>query len=133
MSRLTIFLARLIGLSAILIVLGFLMRGPAAINATISDGPVMLAYAIITLALGLAMVLGHNVWSGGVLPIVVSIVGWLILAKGLLLLVITPESIPHLLDQMHYSANYYFYFVPAFVIGVYLTWAGFSASASRNS
>jgi hypothetical protein len=133
MSRLTIFLARLIGLSAILIVLGFLMRGPGAIDATISSGPVMLAYAIISVALGLAMVLGHNVWSGGALPIVVTIVGWLILAKGLLLLALPPGSIPDLLGQMHYNAYYYFYFVPAFVVGIYLTWAGFTSSASRNS
>jgi hypothetical protein len=38
--------------------------------------------------MGVAMVVGHNVWSGGALPLVVTPVGWLILAKGLLLLVI---------------------------------------------
>ena len=85
MSRLTVFLARLIGLSTILIVIAFLVRGSATIDATVADAPVMLAYAIISLAIGVAMILGHNVWSGGALPVVVTLVGWLIFAKGLLL------------------------------------------------
>ena len=86
MSRLTVFLARLIGLSTILIVIAFLVRGSATIDATVADAPVMLVYAIISLAVNVAMILGHNVWSGGALPVVVTLVGWLILAKGLLLL-----------------------------------------------
>jgi hypothetical protein len=36
----------------------------------------MLVYAIISLAVGVAMILGHNVWSGGALPVVVTLVGW---------------------------------------------------------
>jgi hypothetical protein len=29
----------------------------------------MLVYATINLAMGIAMVLGHNVWTGGALPV----------------------------------------------------------------
>ena len=94
MSRLTVFLARFIGLFAILLVVGLLVRGSAIIEITVADGPVMLTYAIVSLATGLAMILGHNVWSGGALPVVVTLVGWLILAKGLLLLFLTPEAYP---------------------------------------
>ena len=133
MSRLTVFLARLIGLSTILIVIAFLVRGSAIIDATIANAPVMLAYAIISLAAGVAMILGHNVWSGGALPVVVTLVGWMILAKGLLLLFLTTEALSHFYQQMQYGEHYYLFLTPAFVIGAYLTWAGFSAPMSRGS
>ena len=127
MSRLTVFLARFIGLFTILLLVGLLVRGGAIIDAAVADTPVMLVYAIISLATGIAMILGHNIWSGGVLPVVVTLVGWLILAKGLLLLFLAPEAVTGLFGQMQYAEHIYLYFVPALVIGIYLTWAGFSA------
>jgi flagellar motor component MotA len=90
----------------------------------------MLTYAIISLALGLAMILGHNVWSGGALPVVVTLVGWLILAKGLLLLFLTVEPLTRLFERMRYGEHMYLYLAPAFVIGLYLTWAGFATPSS---
>jgi hypothetical protein len=81
MSRLTVYLARFIGLFTVLLVIGLLIRGSATVEAAVADGPVMLVYAIISLAAGLAIILGHNVWSGGALPVVVTVVGWLMLAK----------------------------------------------------
>lgn len=132
MSQLTVFLARLIGLSTILVVIAFLVRGSAIIDTTVADAPVMLAYAIISLAVGVSMILGHNVWSGGALPVVVTLVGWLILAKSLLLLFLTPEALSRVFDQMQYGEHYYLFLTPAFVIGVYLTWAGFTAPTLRE-
>jgi hypothetical protein len=128
MSPLTVFLARFIGLFTILVVVLLLVRGSAIIGATVADAPVMLVYAIISLATGIAMILGHNVWSGGALPVVVTIVGWLILAKGLLLLLLEPAALLRLFEEMHYGEHSYLFLAPAFVIGVYLTWAGFTNS-----
>jgi hypothetical protein len=67
------------------------------------------------------------------LPVVVTIVGWLILAKGLLLLFLKPDALSGLFQEMHYGENYYLFLAPAFVIGLYLTWAGFTTSISRGS
>jgi hypothetical protein len=128
MSPLTVFLARSIGLFTILVVVLLLVRGTAIIGATVADAPVMLVYAIISLATGIAMILGHNVWSGGALPVVVTIVGWLILAKGLLLLLFEPAALLRLFEGMRYGEYSYLFLAPAFVIGVYLTWAGFTHS-----
>ena len=89
----------------------------------------MLVYALVSIAAGLAMVLGHNFWSGGTLPVVVTLVGWLILAKGLLLFFVTPEVLTQLLERMQYGEHYSLYVAPSLVIGLYLTWAGFTASA----
>ncbi|HUH85738.1 MAG TPA: hypothetical protein VLX85_14100 [Stellaceae bacterium] len=132
MSRLTVFLARFIGVFTLLLLIGLLTRGSATIDAAVADQPVMLVYAIISLATGLAMILGHNVWSGGALPVVVTLVGWLILVKGLLLLALSPEAMTGLFGQIHYGEHIYVYFTPAFVIGIYLTWAGFTAPLQRG-
>jgi hypothetical protein len=127
MSRLTVFLARFIGLFTVVLVVAFLVRGSAGVEAAVADGPVMLVYAIISLATGVAMILGHNVWSGGALPVVVTLVGWLILAKGLMLLFVTPDALQQIFDHMHYGEHYYLYLAPSLVVGLYLTWAGFTA------
>jgi hypothetical protein len=133
MSRLTIFLARFIGLSTVLLMVGLLVRGSAPVQTAVANAPVMLTYAIISLAAGLAMVLGHNVWSGGALPVVVSLVGWLILAKGMLLLFLTPAALTRLFEGMHYGDRIYLYLLPSLVLGLYLTWAGFTAPTPRAS
>jgi hypothetical protein len=132
MSRLTVFLARSIGLFIVLLVAGFLIRGGAAIQATTANAPAMLSYAIISLAIGVAMVVGHNVWSGGTLPVVVTLVGWLILAKGMFLLVSSPDTISGMVNRMHYEEHYALYLAPSFLLGVYLTWAGFKAPLARE-
>ncbi len=126
MSRLTVFLARFIGLFTVLLAIAVLVRGSATVEAAVADGPVMLTYAIISLAVGLAMILGHNVWSGGALPVVVTMVGWLILAKGIMLLFVTPEALTQIFGRMQYDEHFYLYLTPALVIGLYLTWAGFT-------
>jgi hypothetical protein len=132
MPRLTVFLARLIGLFIILLISALLLRGSATVEAAIADRPLMFTYAIISLAIGLAMIFGHNVWSGGALPVVVTLVGWLILAKGLLLLFLTPEALTQSFERMHYGEHIYLYVAPSLAIGLYLTWAGFTSPTSRG-
>ena len=132
MSKLTIFLARSIGLFMVLLVAGFLVRGGTAIEATIEDEGVMISYAIISLAMGVAMVIGHNVWSGGALPVVVTLVGWLVLAKGFLLLVLAPDAISAMVQRMGYAEHYRLLLVPALVLGFYLTWGGFTSQATHE-
>ena len=132
MSRLTVFLARLIGLFTILLVGALLLRGSAIIETAVANGPIMFTYAIISLSIGLAIVLGHNVWSGGALPVIVTVVGWLILAKDLLLLYLTPEALHRVFDGMQYGSHMLLYVTPSLVIGLYLSWAGFTAPTSRG-
>jgi hypothetical protein len=131
MSQLTIFLARSIGLFTVLLVAGFLVRGGTAIEATVEDEAVMISYALISVAMGVAMVVGHNVWSGGALPVVVTLVGWLILAKGFLLLVLAPDEMTTMVRRMGYAEHYRLLLAPALILGLYLTWAGFSSRATH--
>ena len=133
MSRLTIFLARLIGLFAIAIVIASLIRGAGVVELVMANEALLFMWELIGLALGFAMVLSHNVWSGGALPVVVTVVGWLILAKGLLLTAVPSATLTQLLDRMHYGENIYWFLIPALLIGCYLTWAGFSSRYDATS
>jgi hypothetical protein len=126
MPRVTVLLARGIGLFTVLLVAAFMVRGGSVIAATAAAGPVMLTYAIISLAIGVAMIVGHNVWSGGVLPVVVTLVGWLIFLKGLTLLLLSPDAISRAFEQMQYGRHFDLYLAPSLAIGLYLTWAGFT-------
>jgi hypothetical protein len=55
-----------------------------------------------------------------------------ILAKGLLLLVVSPGALSAMMQQMRYAENYRVFLAPAVVIGIYLVWAGFTAPAARE-
>jgi vacuolar-type H+-ATPase subunit I/STV1 len=86
----------------------------------------MLIVGVITLAAGLAMVLAHNIWSGGTLAVIVTLIGWLTLIKGLLFLFLSPEmEAEFFLRQLHYQQLFYLYGAFSLVLGVYLTYGGF--------
>ena len=85
MSSRTIFLSRLIGLYCIVIALSMMTRRQATVEtvtALLQNPSMMLIVGIITLAAGLAVVLAHNIWSGGALVVVVTLVGWITLIKS---------------------------------------------------
>jgi hypothetical protein len=126
MPRVTILLARSLGIFTVVLLASMMVRGVSVIAATVSDGAVMLAYAIISLAVGVAMIVCHNVWSGGLLPVAVTLVGWLIFLKGLVLLLLPTDAVSRAFGQMHYGDHFYLYLAPSLAIGLYLTWAGFT-------
>jgi putative exporter of polyketide antibiotics len=86
MSPRTPFLSRLIGLYAILIALSMFSRGQATVEtvaALLQNPSMVFVLGVVMLAAGLAMVLAHNIWSGGALVVVVTLVGWMTLIKSL--------------------------------------------------
>jgi len=129
MSPRTLFLSKLIGLYCILAALSMMTRGQATVEtvtALLQNPSMMLILGVITLAAGLAMVLAHNVWSGGALPVIVTLVGWITLLKGLLFLFLPHEREAGLfLRQLHYQQLFYLYGGISLVLGVYLTYSGF--------
>jgi len=133
MSARTIFLSRLIGLYLILISLAMIAHKQAtmdSMNALVHNAPVLLVVGVIAVAAALAMVLGHNVWSGGVLPVVVTLTGWLMLIKGSMLLFMSPEAVyGTLLAGIHFEQLFYLYMAMVLVLGIYLTYAGFRSTA----
>ena len=133
MSPRTRFLSRLIGLYCILIALSMMTRRQAIVEAVtvlLQNPSMTLILGVITLAAGLAMVLAHNIWSGGALVVVVTLVGWITLIKSLFFLFLPPEIEAGLfLGQLHYQELFYLYTGVSLVLGIYLTYGGFKRTS----
>jgi len=135
MSSRTIFLSRLIGLYCILVIPSMVFHRRATVDwmtALLNNAALMWVLSVITLTIGLAMVLAHNVWSGGALPVVVTLVGWAALIKGLLFLFL-PSGVESefILSALRNPPLFYVWLTPSLVIGIYLTYAGFASKATR--
>jgi hypothetical protein len=133
MSPRTTFLSKLIGLYLILISLAMTAHKQATVelmNALVHNAPVLFVVGVIAVTAGLAMVLGHDVWSGGVLPVVVTLTGWLILIKGSMLVFLSPGAVyGTLVAGFHFEQLFYLYMSAVLLLGIYLTYAGFRAAA----
>jgi len=126
MSNRTKFLSRLIGLYCLLASLIMFAQKQAIVeieNSLVHNQAMLFMLGILTLIGGLAMVLAHNRWSGGALPVAVTLVGWITLIKGLVLAV--PQAAVALWGQLEYERFYYLYVVISFALGVGLTYGGF--------
>ena len=131
MAPRTIFLSRLIGLFGIVFPLAMIMHPGASVDvmtALAHDPPLVLLIGILGTVAGLAIVLSHNLWSGGALTVVVTLLGWIILVRGLLLLLLTPETFVKLFESFHFDQFLLLYLAIPLVLGVYLTWGGFRST-----
>jgi hypothetical protein len=125
---LTAFLARLIGLFAMIVAVSVAMHKEGTlltVGAIVESAPLLLILGFIGLAAGLAMVLSHNVWRGGVLSVLVTLAGWIILLRGIAMLALPHQDIAALLNAVHYAQLFYVYTAIAFIVGLYMTIAGF--------
>src|SRR6516165_7413129 len=130
MSPLTIFLAKLLGLYCIIVALVMMMRKQSAVatvKALITNPALLLLVEVLGLAGGLAMIIGHNIWSGGALPVVVTLVGWLMAIRGTGLLALSPNATMKVFEALRYEQLFYLYMGATLLLGLYLTYAGFSA------
>ena len=132
MSPRTTFLSRLIGLFSIFVWLPMVTHKQATVEmvtALIHNPRCCSSVGVMAVAAGLAMILGHNVWSGGALPVIVTLIGWLSLLKGLLFLFLSPEAASRFfLGGLHYEQLFYLYAAISFLLGIYLTYAGASTA-----
>ena len=131
MRPVTIFLSRLLGLSMLVLSLAMVLHRQAiaeTASMAVHDRPLLFILGLITLIAGLAMVLAHNIWSGGSLPVVVTLIGWITLIRGLILLLAPPDALASLFEMIDSEK---FFSVPAaitFALGLYLTYMGFRPS-----
>jgi len=133
MSPRTSFLSRLIGLYCILIALSMITHRQAiveTVKALLYEPTMMFMLGVITLGAGLAMVLAHNIWSGGALAVIVTLVGWSTLIKGLLFLFLPPHvGMGFFLRELHFDQLFYLYMAIPLVLGIYLTYSGFTSKS----
>jgi len=131
MSPRTVFLARLIGPFAILLSLSELVHKQQMVEtaaALVRDRPLLLIMAMMGLLAGLAMVIAHNVWSGGALPVVITLFGWILLIRGAVMLFLSPEAAAGMLEFFRFEQLFYFYAGVTLLLGLYLAYGGFRAT-----
>jgi len=136
MTSRTRFLSKLIGLFSVIVAVTMASHRQATLDAVsgiLHSSSMLLILGIFTMAVGLAMVLGHNVWSGGVVTVLVTIIGWLSLAKGVVLLLLSPQAEAGLiLNIFRYEQLFYAYMAVLFFIGLFLAYSGASSNRSGN-
>jgi hypothetical protein len=129
MKPLTVYLGRLLGLFTLITSFWLLVERQSTLStipALLGNRPAMVIFAIIALGGGLAIVLAHNIWSGGALPVLVTLIGWVMLIRGVLFLFLPPEATLHILAAMQFERLLYIYLAIPFVLGIYLTYLSFS-------
>jgi len=128
MSLRTAFLSKLIGIYCIVVSLTLSAHKQAMVEmaiALIHDPPLLFVTGLIALTAGLAIVLCHNVWSGGAAPVLVTLIGWAALVKGALILLLSPaEEADVFLSALYYARFFYLYNAFSVLLGIYLTYAG---------
>lgn len=128
MTPLTLYLAKLIGATMLVVSLWMATKKPLvlALAKRVIGDEVFTAYiGVLRTCLGLAMVLGHDVWSGGALPVIITLIGWLELLRGLLILFLPQDRLVAIFESMRLEKHYAAYAGGVFLVGVYLLIAGF--------
>jgi len=130
----TIYLSRLIGLYCILISPSLAIHKQATVDSAAAlwhNPSLMMIVGIFTVIAGLAMILAHNVWSGGAQPVVVTLVGWGALIKGLMFLLLpSGMDTEMMLSWLRDPVLFYVCLAPSFLIGIYLVYEGFRPRAA---
>ena len=91
------------------------------VRAIVQDRPVVIVLGTLGTAAELAIVLGHQVWSGDGLPIMVTVIGWIILIRGTISLFLSRDATARLVDWFRFEAFFHLYLKFAAIIGLYLT------------
>lgn len=127
------FLARVFGLFLLAVAAAMTVNREGtlqALGATVASPELLFAYALLALALGLSVVLAHNVWRGGAASVVVTLVGWLMLARAALLLCLPASAVGQLYVAVRFTQFYHGYVAAFALVGAYLTWSGFRRTPS---
>jgi hypothetical protein len=82
---------------------------------------------MICIIIGLATLIGNGPWGAQALGIVVALIGWITLLRGIAMQLVSPEQQRRLIDYWRRDAAYYIAAVIVLVLGIYLAGAGFTS------
>src|SRR5260370_29076380 len=83
----TYFLAQLIGLLLLSVGASMLFQKTVfmnVLNDVTGDRTSLFMVGVILLLSGLSVVLTHNIWNSGFLPLVITLIGWVLILRGIL-------------------------------------------------
>ena len=132
MSPRTTYLSKLIGISLMLYAI-FMVTNRELLTVALTalrEPSQIFIWGTILLFSGVAYILAHNRWSGGVLTVVVTIIGWMTLLKGLVLLYLPAST--QISYVAFYESFYYGYAAIALALGAWLTYEGWKSSSAAG-
>ena len=128
----TRFLSKLLGLYLLIVAAPMLLDAAgmaATVELFVHDRPAMLLLGLLCTGVGLALVLAHPFWSGGAATILVTLLGWMTLAKGVMSLALPPAAMATVAGAVIGPAWYHVSGAVVCILGAFLTYAGFRAPA----
>jgi hypothetical protein len=120
------YIARVFGLVGVLFVLIVLVSGGTMLDRLVgimSDPGFLVQAGFMNLIIGVAIVVGHNVWDGS-WRVVITVVGYLALLKGVVLLA-WPNVLVEMTQGMLESGMMPFHMLFSAAFYGWLTWLGF--------
>ena len=81
---------------------------------------------VMLLLSGLSVVLTHNIWNAGFLPLVITLTGWVLILRGIMSMFVPGGSIARMISWLKVEEPSWLYAILVLVIGAYLTGAGFT-------
>ena len=128
------FIARVLGLCGLSIGLVCLITQGRLIEQMIDaleDPTYLLGLGLMTLLIGVAMVVGHNIWDGS-WRVVITVIGYLSLLKGFVILA-WPEGMMTMANRLLGSGLIWGQMIFAVVFYSWLAWLGFRRESSGTA
>jgi hypothetical protein len=126
-SPLTLYLAKLMGAYSLFASAWLIWRREAAIALIdrISNDPVVESMiGVMRLLVGLAIVVGHDLW-GGWLETLVSLIGWIALLSGLATMFLPTGTLRRMIAWMRFTERLPFYAMVSALLGAALLIGGY--------
>ena len=122
----SIFLAKILGLYYTIMAIAMLVN-PQTIRTMMNEikypGFLFMGGAI-ALLVGILLTVSHNIWIAN-WEVIITIIGWLILLKGTLLLIFPDFMIRMSKNFLQNKTAYYVADGVIFILGIYLSYVGF--------
>lgn len=123
----TILLTKLIGLYILILGLAIVLRRKMVIEIVheiFQNKSLAYIVGIMLVIVGLLVVLNHNIWQGTV-ETIITVIGWLVLAKGLVYLFIPMKSFKGMMKMLKNAGLYYLFALAYLAFGAWLAYVGF--------
>jgi len=122
----SMFYAQVIGLWLFLVGLAMLVhhaRFKKISHEFLTNSSLITFSGMVGLAIGLLIVISHNIWVS-TWPVVVTIIGWLFIIQGILR-IFFPEHFSKMMKDLLAKSGYTVMSWIWLLVGLYLIWAGF--------
>ena len=126
--EISILIAKIFGIAAV--VEGLLLIVRTTDMVSVMDGlkksrGATMAITAIALVLGLFLVSVHNIWSGESFQTVITLIGWVVLIKGLVFLLMPHSFTERIITRFNNAKTYRIAGVIEIIVGLWLAISGF--------